>query len=95
MVVICLLSVVRPALQGSSGMKSKPVEMEENVDGCSSNPLKPPAMLKASLPSPLKASLPAPLSGASSQGPGPSSAPTALHAPPGASQLPEHAGAGE
>ncbi|XP_070779693.1 next to BRCA1 gene 1 protein [Enoplosus armatus] len=92
---------VRPAAQGSSSssssssscVKSKTVKTEESPDSSpssSKNPLKPPATLKAFLPPPLKASLPAPLSGAPTMGPGPSSAPTPLHAPPRASTQQEH-----
>ncbi|XP_070703857.1 next to BRCA1 gene 1 protein [Pempheris klunzingeri] len=99
-------TVVRPAAQGgsssssscsssssSSCVKSTTVKTEENPDSSLSSsitPLKPPATLKASLPPPLKASLPAPLSVALIPGPGPSSAPTPLHAAPRASTLQEH-----
>ncbi|XP_044187113.1 next to BRCA1 gene 1 protein isoform X2 [Thunnus albacares] len=87
--------VVRPAAQGGSCVKSKAEESPDSSPGSSKNPLKPPATLKASLPSPLKASLPAPLSVAPTPGPGPSSAPTPLHAPPRASTLQEHTATGE
>ncbi|KAM9843713.1 next to BRCA1 gene 1 protein [Aulostomus maculatus] len=83
-------AVVRPAAQGGSSLKNKVVTTEESPDsgpGGSQHPPKPPATLKASLPSPLKASLPSPLFVANTQGPGPSSAPTPLHAPPRASTL--------
>ncbi|XP_041813142.1 next to BRCA1 gene 1 protein [Chelmon rostratus] len=88
--------VVRPAAQGgssSSCVKSKTVKTEETTDSSpssSKSALKPPATLKASLPPPLKASLPAPLSVAPTPGPGPSSAPTPLHALPRASTLQEN-----
>ncbi|XP_054463167.1 next to BRCA1 gene 1 protein [Anoplopoma fimbria] len=90
--------VVRPAAQGgssssSSCVKSKTVKSEESPDSSpstSKSPLKPPTTLKASLPPPLKASLPAPLYVASTLGPGPSSAPTPLIAPPRSSTLQEH-----
>ncbi|XP_035036541.1 next to BRCA1 gene 1 protein isoform X3 [Hippoglossus stenolepis] len=84
-------TVARPAAQGgsssssssSSCMNSKSLKTEETPDSnpsSSNNTLKPPATLKASLPSPLKASLPAPTSVALTPGPGPNSAPTLLPA---------------
>ncbi|XP_033500010.1 next to BRCA1 gene 1 protein isoform X5 [Epinephelus lanceolatus] len=94
--VINSIMVVRPAAQGgssSSCVKSKTVTTEESPDSSpstSEKPLKPPAMLKASLLPPLKVSLPAPLSVALTSGPGPSSAPTPLLAPPRSSTLQEH-----
>lgn len=87
---------VRPAAQGgssSSCVKSKTVTTEESPDSSpstSEKSLKPPAMLKASLLPPLKVSLPAPLSVALTSGPGPSSAPTPLLAPPRSSTVQEH-----
>ncbi|XP_022620638.1 next to BRCA1 gene 1 protein-like isoform X1 [Seriola dumerili] len=91
----CPGTVACPAAQGSSSscVKSKTMKGEETPDsnpGRSNNTLKPPATLKASLPSPLKASLPAPMSVAPTPGPGPSSAPTLLHASAGASTLQEN-----
>nr|XP_046270973.1 next to BRCA1 gene 1 protein isoform X2 [Scatophagus argus] len=89
-------TVVRPAAQGgssSSCVKSKTARTEDSPESSpnsSKNALKPPATLKASLPPPLKASLPAPLSVAPTPGPGPSSAPTPLHALPRASTLQEY-----
>ncbi|XP_049924418.1 next to BRCA1 gene 1 protein isoform X5 [Epinephelus moara] len=94
--VINSIMVVRPAAHGgssSSCVKSKTVTTEESPDSSpstSEKPLKPPAMLKASLLPPLKVSLPAPLSVALTSGPGPSSAPTPLLAPPRSSTLQEH-----
>ncbi|XP_039975713.1 next to BRCA1 gene 1 protein isoform X3 [Xiphias gladius] len=87
--------VARPAAQGgsSSCVKSKTLKTEEIPDSKPSslnNTLKPPATLKASLPSPPKASLPAPMSVALTPGLGPSSAPTLLHASARASTLQEH-----
>ncbi|XP_049416143.1 next to BRCA1 gene 1 protein isoform X6 [Epinephelus fuscoguttatus] len=88
--------MVRPAAQGgssSSCVKSKTVTTEESPDSSpstSEKSLKPPAMLKASLLPPLKVSLPAPLSVALTSGPGPSSAPTPLLAPPRSSTVQEH-----
>ncbi|XP_035036540.1 next to BRCA1 gene 1 protein isoform X2 [Hippoglossus stenolepis] len=89
--VINSIMVARPAAQGgsssssssSSCMNSKSLKTEETPDSnpsSSNNTLKPPATLKASLPSPLKASLPAPTSVALTPGPGPNSAPTLLPA---------------
>ncbi|XP_018553178.1 LOW QUALITY PROTEIN: next to BRCA1 gene 1 protein [Lates calcarifer] len=88
-------TVAHPATQGSSSSckKSKTLKTEDTSDSnpSSSSTLKPPATLKASLPSPLKASLPAPMSvAATTPGPGPSSAPTLLHASARASTLQEH-----
>ncbi|XP_049416142.1 next to BRCA1 gene 1 protein isoform X5 [Epinephelus fuscoguttatus] len=94
--VINSIMVVRPAAQGgssSSCVKSKTVTTEESPDSSpstSEKSLKPPAMLKASLLPPLKVSLPAPLSVALTSGPGPSSAPTPLLAPPRSSTVQEH-----
>ncbi|KAM6914506.1 next to BRCA1 gene 1 protein isoform 2-T2 [Lycodopsis pacificus] len=90
--------VVRPAAQGgssssSSCVKSKTMKSEESADcspSTSKSPLNPPATLKASLPPPLKAPLPAPLYMALTLGPGPSSAPTPLIAPPRSSTLQQH-----
>ncbi|XP_029293437.1 next to BRCA1 gene 1 protein isoform X2 [Cottoperca gobio] len=93
-------TVVRPAAQGgssSSCVKRKTVKTEESPDSSPStcrNSLIPPATLKAALPPPLKASLPAPLCVAPTQGPGPSSAPTMLLAPP-RSTLQEHTATAE
>lgn len=96
----CLLLVAHPAAQGSSSSckKSKTLKTEDTSDSnpSSSSTLKPPATLKASLPSPLKASLPAPMSvAATTPGPGPSSAPTLLHASARASTLQEHTATGD
>ncbi|XP_039975731.1 next to BRCA1 gene 1 protein isoform X5 [Xiphias gladius] len=93
--VINSIMVARPAAQGgsSSCVKSKTLKTEEIPDSKPSslnNTLKPPATLKASLPSPPKASLPAPMSVALTPGLGPSSAPTLLHASARASTLQEH-----
>lgn len=94
-------TVVRPAAQGGSSsfcLKSKAVKAEESPDSSpssSSSALKPPATLKTSLPPPLKASLPVPVIVAPTSGPGPSSAPILLHAPPGASTLQDHTAADE
>ncbi|XP_031733805.1 next to BRCA1 gene 1 protein isoform X1 [Anarrhichthys ocellatus] len=82
--------VVHPAAQGgssssSSCVKSKTMKSEESADSSpstSKSPLKPPATLKASLPAPLYMAL--------TLGPGPSSAPTPLIAPPRSSTLQEH-----
>ncbi|KAF3699583.1 Next to BRCA1 gene 1 protein [Channa argus] len=84
-------TVVRPAAQcgSASCVKSQTVKTDKCPDS-SSNTLKPQATLKASLPCPLKASLPAPLSVAPNPGPGPSSAPTLLHASTRISTLQEH-----
>ncbi|XP_071357608.1 next to BRCA1 gene 1 protein isoform X2 [Trachinotus anak] len=83
--------VAHPAAQGSSSacVKSKTMKREETPDsspGSLNSTLKPPATLKASLPSPLKA----PMSVALTPGPGPSSAPTLLHALASASMLQDH-----
>ncbi|XP_068580852.1 next to BRCA1 gene 1 protein isoform X2 [Cebidichthys violaceus] len=96
--VINSIMVVHPAAQGgssssSSCVKSRTMKSEESPDSSpstSKSPLKPPATLKPSLPPPLKASLPAPLYMALTLGPGPSSAPTPLIAPPRSSTLQEH-----
>ncbi|XP_040918141.1 next to BRCA1 gene 1 protein isoform X2 [Toxotes jaculatrix] len=102
--VINSIMVARPAAQGgssssSSCVKSKTLKTEETPDSSPSSSnnttLKPPATLKASLPSPLKASLPAPMSVATTPGAGPSSAPTLLHASARASTLQEHTATGE
>ncbi|XP_062263381.1 next to BRCA1 gene 1 protein-like isoform X2 [Platichthys flesus] len=84
--VINSIMVARPATQSgssssssSSCVNSKSLKTWETPDsnpGSSNNTLKPPATLKASLPSQLKASLPAPTSVALTPGPGPKSAPT-------------------
>ncbi|KAG7220136.1 hypothetical protein INR49_001012 [Caranx melampygus] len=87
----CPRTVPCPPAQGiSSCVKSKTIKREDTPDSnpCSSNnTMKPPATVKASLPTPLKASLPAPTSVAPTLGPGPSSAPTLLHASAGVSTL--------
>ncbi|XP_037332211.2 next to BRCA1 gene 1 protein isoform X2 [Pungitius pungitius] len=79
--------VLRPAAQGgsssssSSCVKSKTITSKESPGSrpsTSKSPQNTASMLKATPPPPLKASLPAPLHKASSLGPGPSSAPTAL-----------------
>ncbi|XP_068193495.1 next to BRCA1 gene 1 protein isoform X2 [Antennarius striatus] len=87
--------VVCSAAQGGSSspcVKSKTVKTEKSPDSSpstSKNALKPPAVLKASLSAPLKASLSAPQSATLTLGPGPSSVPILLHAPPRASTLQE------
>ncbi|XP_068452208.1 next to BRCA1 gene 1 protein isoform X4 [Clinocottus analis] len=96
--------VVRPAAQGgsssfssSSCVKSKAVKSEESPNSSpasSKSPPRPSAALMASLPPPLKASLLAPPYVASTLGPGPSSVPTPLIAPP-RSPPREHSSPGE
>ncbi|XP_028311595.1 next to BRCA1 gene 1 protein isoform X2 [Gouania willdenowi] len=86
-------AVLRPAAQGGSSsssssssstcVKSRTMVTKDSAHsgrGSSTNFLKTPAALKASLPSPLKASLPAPQSVSLTPGLGPCSVPTLLPA---------------
>ncbi|XP_077412220.1 next to BRCA1 gene 1 protein isoform X3 [Vanacampus margaritifer] len=89
----CSGAVVRPAVQIGSCGKSKGGKSEEILES-SHNPLKPPAMLKSSLPSPLRASLPAPQSMVPAQVASPGSVPT-LNTPLMPSTLQESTDIGE
>ncbi|XP_068606152.1 next to BRCA1 gene 1 protein [Brachionichthys hirsutus] len=82
--VVCL-----PAQGGFSSSCVKKEKSPESSPSSSKKSLKPPAMLKAAFSAPLKASLSAPQSVALTLGPGPSSVPALLHAPPRASTLQE------
>ncbi|XP_057716715.1 next to BRCA1 gene 1 protein isoform X2 [Corythoichthys intestinalis] len=84
----CSGAVVRPPVPPGTCVKNEELKTEEILDS-TKNHLKPPALLKSSLPSPLKASLPAPLSVVPTQAAGPCSVPITVNIPLMSSTLQE------